>query len=71
MTLDQYLKEKKELDIIPKLETRKANEGDNTIWENAVDIHHQKEEEGDTYFVGKVRCRLLWYLPRIYSSSNT
>ena len=56
LTLDQYLKKQTEnkLEIVPKLETRKANEGDDTIWKDAVAITKKDEEEG-SYFVGKVR----------------
>ena len=52
---DQYLKKQTEnkLEIVPKLETRKANEGDDTIWKDAVAIT-KKDEEEDAYFVGKV-----------------
>lgn len=59
-TLDQYLAQKaeKEASALPKLETRKANEGaDDSLWKDAIQI--QKEDEG-TYFAGKV-CNL----PRI------
>ncbi|TCD71490.1 hypothetical protein EIP91_008870 [Steccherinum ochraceum] len=54
LTLEQYLKQQKdkELEIIPKLETRKANEGDDSIWKDAVAIT-KKDEEEDAYFVGK------------------
>lgn len=55
LTLDQYLKQQKEkdLEIVPKLETRKANEGDDTIWKDAVAIA-KKDEDETSYFVGKV-----------------
>lgn len=55
MTLEEYLKtqKEKELEIIPKLETRKANEGDDTIWKDAI-VVNKKDEEEDTYFAGKV-----------------
>lgn len=53
LTFDQYLAQKKETSVIPKLEaTRQANEGaDANIWKDVVPL--QKEEE-DAYFVGKV-----------------
>lgn len=55
LTLDEYLtkQKEKELDIIPKLEARKANEGDDSIWKDAV-VVSKKTEEDDAYFVGKV-----------------
>jgi plasminogen activator inhibitor 1 RNA-binding protein len=55
LTLDQYLAKQaeKELDIVPKLETRKANEGDDSIWNGAVPI--AKAEEEEAYFVGKTK----------------
>ncbi|KAF9015205.1 hypothetical protein BDQ17DRAFT_1403908 [Cyathus striatus] len=55
LTFDQYLAKKaeNELDIVPKLETRKANEGDDTIWNGAVPI--TKAEEEEAYFVGKTK----------------
>jgi plasminogen activator inhibitor 1 RNA-binding protein len=55
LTLDQYLAKKaeKELDIVPKLEARKANEGDDSIWSDAVAI--SKNEEEEAYFVGKAK----------------
>lgn len=54
LTLEQYLAQKQESTVIPKLEAvRKANEGaDDNIWKDAVPI--QKNEEEDAYFVGKV-----------------
>ncbi|KAI0078917.1 hypothetical protein K474DRAFT_1770690 [Panus rudis PR-1116 ss-1] len=54
LTLDEYLKKQAEakLEIIPKLETRKANEGDDSIWKDAVPIT-KKDEDEDAYFVGK------------------
>lgn len=52
LTLDQYLKQKQELNIVPKLETRKANEGDDSIWKDAVAVS-KKDEEESAYFVGK------------------
>lgn len=55
LTLDEYLKQQseKQLEIIPQLETRKANEGDDSIWKDAVAVTKKNEEE-DAYFVGKV-----------------
>lgn len=53
LTLDQYLAQKKENDLVavPKLETRKANEGaDGNIWKDVVPL---SKGEGDAYFVGK------------------
>lgn len=57
LTLDEYLKQQKEkeLEIVPKLETRKANEGDDSIWKDAVPVS-KKTEEDEAYFVGKVCC---------------
>jgi len=54
LTLDQYFKQQKEkeLEIVPKLETRKANEGDDSIWKDAV-VVGKKDEEETAYFVGK------------------
>jgi plasminogen activator inhibitor 1 RNA-binding protein len=53
LTLEQYLAQKKENELIPKLEaTRKANEGaDDTIWKDTVPL--KKTAEEDAYFVGK------------------
>lgn len=49
-TLDQYLKEKKDVHV-PTLQPRKPNEGsDDSQWKDAVAL--QKEE--DNYFIGKV-----------------
>lgn len=53
LTLEEYLKQKKDLELVPKLETRKANEGDESIWKDAVPVT-KKDEEEDAYFVGKV-----------------
>lgn len=36
------------------METRKANEGDDSIWKDAVAVTKKAEDE-DSYFVGKVR----------------
>ena len=54
LTLDEYLKTQKPLDIVPELEARQANEGDDSIWKDAVVVAKKDEEEG-SYFVGKVR----------------
>ncbi|THH34071.1 hypothetical protein EUX98_g58 [Antrodiella citrinella] len=56
LTLEQYIKQQKEkdLDLVPKLETRKANEGDDSIWKDAVAIT-KKDEDEDAYFVGKAK----------------
>lgn len=55
LTLEEYLKQQKEkeLEVVPKLETRKANEGDDSIWKDAVPLS-KKDEEDAAYFVGKV-----------------
>ncbi|GBE78285.1 hypothetical protein BKA93DRAFT_793938 [Sparassis latifolia] len=52
LTFDQYLKQQKELEIVPKLEVRKANEGDDSIWKDAV-VMSKKDVEEKAYFVGK------------------
>ncbi|PCH33588.1 hypothetical protein WOLCODRAFT_22099 [Wolfiporia cocos MD-104 SS10] len=56
LTLDEYLKQKKqqELELIPKLEVRKANEGDDSIWKDAV-VVNKKDEDEAAYFVGKTK----------------
>lgn len=57
LTLDEYLKQQQEKEqaAIPKLEPRKANEGDDSIWKDAV-LVSKKDEEESAYFVGgKVR----------------
>lgn len=56
LTLDEYLKQQREkqLEIVPQLETRKANEGDDSIWKDAVVVTKKNEEE-DAYFVGKTK----------------
>ncbi|KJA29197.1 hypothetical protein HYPSUDRAFT_61230 [Hypholoma sublateritium FD-334 SS-4] len=52
LTLDQYLAQQKDKDtIVPKLETRKANDGADDIFKDAVAL--TKNEEEETYFVGK------------------
>ncbi|KAL0951122.1 hypothetical protein HGRIS_007858 [Hohenbuehelia grisea] len=52
LTLEQYLAQKKDELNVPKLETRKANEGaDGDLWKGAVAL--QKGAEEDAYFVGK------------------
>ncbi len=54
LTLDQYRAQQKEALAVPKLETRKANDGaDGDIWKDVVPL--QKTAEEDAYFVGKVR----------------
>jgi plasminogen activator inhibitor 1 RNA-binding protein len=54
LTLDQYLAQKKDSDVVPKLEgVRKANDGADDIWRDAVPL--KKDQQQDTYFVGKVR----------------
>jgi plasminogen activator inhibitor 1 RNA-binding protein len=53
LTLSQYLAQKKEIEGVPKLDARKANEGvDDNIWKDVVPL--KKDEEGNSYFVGKV-----------------
>lgn len=53
LTLDEYLKQQKERELaaIPKLEPRKANEGDDSIWKDAV-LVNKKDEDESAYFVG-------------------
>ncbi|KAJ3472301.1 hypothetical protein NLI96_g13373 [Meripilus lineatus] len=58
LTLDQYFKQQKELDIVPKLETRKANEGDDSIFKGAT-LVTKKDEDEDAYFIGKVMLAIL------------
>lgn len=55
LTLEEYQKQQKEkeLELVPKLEARKANEGDDSIWKDAV-VVSKKDEEDTAYFVGKV-----------------
>ncbi|KAK7463615.1 hypothetical protein VKT23_006958 [Stygiomarasmius scandens] len=53
LTLDQYMAQQKEKELgsVPKLETRKANEGtDGNIWKDVVPLEKSGE---DAYFVGK------------------
>ena len=54
LTLDQYLAQQKDKEsAIPKLEgIRKANDGVNDIWKNAVPL--SKNEDEESYYVGKV-----------------
>lgn len=55
LTLDQYLAQQKEKEssLLPKLESRKANEGsDDRIWDGATRL---EKGEGDAYFAGKTR----------------
>ncbi|KAI0348006.1 hypothetical protein BDW22DRAFT_1350134 [Trametopsis cervina] len=54
LTLEEYQKQQKEkeLELVPKLEARKANEGDDSIWKDAV-VVSKKDEEDTAYFVGK------------------
>lgn len=61
LTLEQYLAQQKDKEsVIPKLEgTRPANEGaDTNIWKDVVPL---QKEEGDAYFVGKVKLFLPLY----------
>ncbi|KAF4622844.1 hypothetical protein D9613_001846 [Agrocybe pediades] len=54
LTLDQYLAKKQESAVIPKLEgTRKANDGAEDVFKDAVPL--TKNEEEDAYFVGKTK----------------
>jgi len=55
LTLDQYLAQQKEKEsVIPKLEAiRKANDGADDIWKNAVPL--SKNEDEGSYFVGKTK----------------
>ncbi|TFK41115.1 hypothetical protein BDQ12DRAFT_720825 [Crucibulum laeve] len=55
LTLEQYLAQQKDKEsVVPKLETRKANEGaDANIWKDVVPL--SKNEEEDAYFVGKTK----------------
>jgi plasminogen activator inhibitor 1 RNA-binding protein len=54
LTLTQYLAKKKESEGVPKLDgPRRANEGvDDNIWKDVVPL--KKDEEANSYFVGKV-----------------
>ncbi|KAF8140223.1 hypothetical protein EV363DRAFT_334813 [Boletus edulis] len=55
LTFDQYLAQQKEKEssLLPKLETRKANEGvGDTIWDGATRL---EKSEGETYFSGKTK----------------
>jgi plasminogen activator inhibitor 1 RNA-binding protein len=56
LTLDQYLakKSQEEAQLVPKLEgARPANEGDNTNWDDVVEL---KKPGDKAYFIGKVRA---------------
>lgn len=63
LTLDQYLAQQKdkELDVVPKLETRKVNH-DGELWKDAIAL--QKTEDEDTYFAGKVSN--ITHTPTLY-----
>ena len=57
LTLDQYLAQQKEKEnaLLPKLETRKANDGaEDTIFNDATRL---EKGEGEAYFSGKVAIR--------------
>jgi len=56
LTLDQYMAQQKEKALaVPKLETRKVNEGvDESLWKGAIEMQ-KKDEEEDAYFVGKTK----------------
>lgn len=61
LTLDQYLAQQKDKDsIVPKLEVRKANDGADDIFKDAVAV--AKNEEDDVYFAGKVRAACRFFL---------
>ncbi|KAJ8455081.1 hypothetical protein ONZ45_g19058 [Pleurotus djamor] len=54
LTLEQYRAQQKDLAGVPKLETRKANDGaEGDIWKDAVPL--TKGESEDAYFVGKTK----------------
>lgn len=57
LTLDQYLAQQKEneLGLLPKLETRKANDGQDAIWDGVTRL---EKAEGEAYFSGKVLLSL-------------
>jgi len=54
LTLEQYLAQRKESDVIPKLSgTRKPNDGaDDSAWKDAVPLKKGDEDE-EAYFAGK------------------
>ncbi|KAF9241332.1 hypothetical protein BU15DRAFT_87252 [Melanogaster broomeanus] len=53
LTLEEYLAQKKESDLVPKLEARKANDGaDETLWDGATVL---KKGDGEAYFSGKTK----------------
>jgi plasminogen activator inhibitor 1 RNA-binding protein len=54
LTLDQYLAQQKEKEIaaLPKLETRKANEGTENDWDGVTRL---EKGEGEAYFSGKTK----------------
>ncbi|KAL4069582.1 hypothetical protein V8B97DRAFT_1918108 [Scleroderma yunnanense] len=54
LTLDQYLAQQKEREsaVVAKLETRKANEGDDSIWNGATRL---EKGDGEAYFAGKTK----------------
>lgn len=63
LTLDQYLTQQREKEtaLLPKLETRKANEGtEDAIPDGAVRL---EKGEGETYFSGKVASRPILPIP--------
>lgn len=65
LTLDQYLAQKaeKEASLLPKLETRKANEGaDDTLWKDAIPV---QKDEGAAYFAAKVHPKLHFLCPLV------
>lgn len=65
LTLDQYRAQQKDALAVPKLETRKANDGaDGDIWKDVVPL--QKTGEEDAYFVGKVCSTVTILCPTLY-----
>lgn len=65
LTLDQYIAQQKEKEnaLLPKLETRRANDGaEEAIWDGATRL---EKGEGETYFSGKVATRPLLDIPHL------
>ncbi|THH06922.1 hypothetical protein EW145_g3741 [Phellinidium pouzarii] len=56
LTLDQYLARQREksVPVVPQLESRKANDGDDALWKDAVKV--VKGEEEEAYFAGKPKA---------------
>ncbi len=60
ISFDQYLAQLKEnvTTSVPKLEgVREANEGAANAWDNVIE--HKKNEDDESYYVGKVRRVLM------------